>query len=798
MRRTLCIWVLIGISATPFVVGEEKPPAEATAAAVDGAGSDSSTSDDFTALEDFDESELDELLNLDIGELQNVEVEPDLFSGGLAAGDVQGEGRQAAAESASANIVSGAESRFRHTTDAGALLGKSSSNPGVFLQQRSPIISDPRVRGNRFGEYLARADGAFWYPARLDLDSILSKIDSRSVRDVVVINGPYSARHGAGFSFIDIVTHSPRRFENPNEWSGTSSLFYNTNGEQWNASQSFDIGDTDWGASVFYSHLTGSDYDAGGGLGVPSSYKARNLNVAAAFDLSPDTAVEFRYLRQDQTDVELAGQFTDIDFLTTDGFTVNLTSRDQSAFDLLTVDSWYNHTRVQGSGGRSAKQSLFNSVFDQPAPRGGMITLPRGSFTSSEISSAGYTAAMTWGESGEPQSTLGTDLRYYQTGLTEVQSRPATGGGFRTGTEDVRALIPRSDSSNPGLFAEAIIPVSDGFRMKTGSRVDWVNAHADQGGIGRRGGNTSDRDVLGPDRNQSYALWAAYVSAEYDLSEALTATGGVGFAHRPPTLTELFAMRPFESLSQQGLNRIQGFPSLDPEYLRQVDVALVMNRETFRWTARGFYAWIDDYITQQGFAVDPTSSSARLTTVFVNTPLATMAGGEIFGEWDVSSGLTFFGTVMYVEGTNETVNERLFNTPTLPAPDGSRQGSAFGRSAFDQSPGEEPLPQIPPLESRLGIRLQDESPESRWGAELMVRVVDDQDRVANRTLLEQRTPGFTTYDVRAFVRPVDDWTLTFGVLNFTDKRYREHLDNRAGNQFYQPGITAYFGSEVRY
>ncbi|MFT4558753.1 MAG: iron complex outermembrane receptor protein, partial [Planctomycetaceae bacterium] len=314
----------------------------------------------------------------------------------------------------------------------------------------------------------------------------------------------------------------------------------------------------------------------------------------------------------------------------------------------------------------------------------------------------------------------------------------------------------------------------------------------------RRGGNTSDRDVIGPDRQQDYSLWSAYISGDYELNDELTATAGFGMAQRPPTATELYAMRPFESILQQGLNRIQGYPFLKPESLKQLDIGLKMERERFRGSVRGFYSWIDDYITHQGTAVDPTSSSSRITSIFVNTPEATLAGGEAFGEWDVAPQLSLFGSASYVEGQNRTLNQLLFGSPSLPDPPGSSQGADFGRDAFDQDPGEEPLPQIPPLESRLGVRIHDNSPAARWGAEFMVRIVDDQNRVANRSLLEQPTAGFTTFDIRGFLRPADNWTLTFGVLNFTDKHYREHLDNRAGNQLYQPGITGYFGTEFTY
>ena len=83
------------------------------------------------------------------------------------------------------------------------------------------------------------------------------------------------------------------------------------------------------------------------------------------------------------------------------------------------------------------------------------------------------------------------------------------------------------------------------------------------------------------------------------------------------------------------------------------------------------------------------------------------------------------------------------------------------------------------------------------GFELSTRVVDNQDRVAV-SLLEQETPGFTTYDIRGFWNVSDALLLVAGVENFTDKQFREHYDARNFSQVFQPGVNFYFGSELNY
>ncbi len=85
--------------------------------------------------------------------------------------------------------------------------------------------------------------------------------------------------------------------------------------------------------------------------------------------------------------------------------------------------------------------------------------------------------------------------------------------------------------------------------------------------------------------------------------------------------------------------------------------------------------------------------------------------------------------------------------------------------------------------------------------ELSARVVDNQDRVAT-SLLESATPGFTVWDLRSNYQPSrwEGLTLVAGVENFTDKAFREHLDFRSPNgiQILQPGINAYFGTDLSY
>ena len=121
---------------------------------------------------------------------------------------------------------------------------------------------------------------------------------------------------------------------------------------------------------------------------------------------------------------------------------------------------------------------------------------------------------------------------------------------------------------------------------------------------------------------------------------------------------------------------------------------------------------------------------------------------------------------------------------------------ASSRRTIDQ----EPLPGIPPLEARAGIRFHERGRSPKWAIELALRMVDEQNLVA-ASLGEVPTPGFTTFDVRAYWQATKGILLIAGVENITDKFYREHLDPRSGfpgDELFRPGTNFYMGMSVQY
>ena len=160
---------------------------------------------------------------------------------------------------------------------------------------------------------------------------------------------------------------------------------------------------------------------------------------------------------------------------------------------------------------------------------------------------------------------------------------------------------------------------------------------------------------------------------------------------------------------------------------------------------------------------------------------------ELYAQRDVSRSITAFANAHYVAGQDLT-RDRPSRARSLLLP-GSPRSYAVGRR--------EALPNLPPLEARLGLRLHEPCDDPRWGVEAAARVVDDQGRVA-QTLFESPASGFTIWDVRAYWRVRPNMLLIGGVENLGDKFYREHLDSLAGRGVFQPGASYYIGSEITY
>jgi outer membrane receptor protein involved in Fe transport len=420
--------------------------------------------------------------------------------------------------------------------------------------------------------------------------------------------------------------------------------------------------------------------------------------------------------------------------------------------------------------------------------------------------STGYRVSVTWDGIEDERLTAGTDLRYVKQELNEITSGMYLGNIWN----QTNSPIPRSFHANPGLFAEYIAPLGHRWQISAGARVDLtstdvVDDPAKLTSLGTKSTPAqpvSFADIVGSDDfSQTFCLWAAYVTGQYEIDNCWTAELAAGYGQRPPSLTELYAAETFMFVLQNGLNTVTGDPRLNAEQMLQVDAGLRWDVDRFHGRIGGYHGWAWDYITFENTGIVVSAGQVQQVNLkYVNTDLATLSGAEAHGEYRLNDWLTPFATLSYVAGRDHTRNGDFATEPSAPGTPSTRWPT-LDRGAFSGISGgdEEPLPSIPPLEARLGFRLHESGDAPGWSVELSARMVDRQDRVAT-SLLETPTPGFTVWDLRSYWRASDRMLLIAGVENLTDRDYREHLDYRSatGLQMYQPGINFYTGVDLNY
>ena len=700
------------------------------------------------------------------------------------------------------SFISGQESVIRATTDMGDLMGSSPKALNLGLQRRNPIVNDPRIRGSRVGAMAA--SGSYWVPARIDLDTMVSKIDSRIVDNVIVVGGPYTALYGPGLQFVDFELLRAPRYGPDFEVHGITSLDYRANGEQWFGRQTALGGNDAWGFRVGYGLSTGSDYVDGAGQSIPSSFKSRDLDVAVGAQLTPDSTLDAQALRLDQNDVELAGQAFDIDWLVTDGYEIDYRLANSSWAEQVTFQTWYNQTVFNGNAQNPSKRQQFPYL----------NAIDFVGFTDVDSMSTGYRLVSEWPGANEERLQAGADLRYIKQELNEYSSGEIAGEPWT----NANSPIPKSDSANPGLFVEASTGSVEAVQAKAGARLDYVRTAvlanqaqlSDLGVQSKLPGATplSAQDIWGSDQlSEGDAVGLIFTSFEAKLDDGWGAGFKVGYGERAPNLTERYVVESFMDLIQNGLNTVTGDPTLEKERSFQFDAGVSRQVGDFRWEANFFHAWIQDYITFEAMSSatgPPDGQIEQLNLKYVNTQLATIWGWEAIAEYKWNPLLTPFATLKYVQGEDLT-RDGTFATHQAEGGLPSYRVAGLPRGYFGNDgatlSNEEPLPGILPLESRLGLRWEESQSPVRWGLEVYTRIVDDQERVA-ASLLESATPGFTTWNLSGFLRPSERLTIVGGVENFTNKQYQEHLDYRSRNPLalstFRAGVTFYCGAELNY
>ncbi|MEZ6090557.1 MAG: TonB-dependent receptor, partial [Pirellulaceae bacterium] len=617
---------------------------------------------------------------------------------------------------APADLVTPSSVQFQASSNVAEAIVDTATAQTVQAKKRSAISFDTRIRGYQAGQILTVQDGANWIPVRQDLDTILSKVDPYLIGNLNIISGPYGLRYGSGFSFIVLDTVPTFRYENGPESHVRLGSTFRANGDQWYNRATLYGGGEDYGYTFNYGNRTGVDYEAGNGLDIPSSYQAQDFYGSFGIDVNEQTRAEFRFHRLDQTDTEYAAQFFDVDFLGSNGFSASIIRKIDDVGAAIRLDGWLNETTMAGDTDKPGKRLDSFPVLQRvdQALTGQTINPAFFGDVRGYLRNSGLRWGMTF-EEGNHSLGFGADARYVQQNIREDYFLPfelAPGNRFST-------TLPDSYLVDPGAYIEATLELHEDWIVSSGGRVDFAETGSELGGTNNFGGPGNF-----PERARD-TLLAGYLTNDIQLTSCIDGKFGVGYAERVPDLTDRYSDGLFLAVIQNGFSRVIGTPTLEKERNLQADVRLNGRWEDVRVRLTGFHSWVFDYITYFANTV-PDPAGARLLKT-TNTDLATLAGADGYMEIDWTESVQTFAAISYLTGRDQTIDQ--------------------------------PLAGIVPLESRLGIRFLDPEPENRWGFEFGARIVDNQDRLSavrpqfpatDFVLLEQETPGFTTFYFKTY------------------------------------------------
>ncbi|WP_312929413.1 TonB-dependent copper receptor [Stutzerimonas nitrititolerans] len=241
--------------------------------------------------------------------------------------------------------------------------------------------------------------------------------------------------------------------------------------------------------------------------------------------------------------------------------------------------------------------------------------------------------------------------------------------------------------------------------------------------------SVKDYRSTGPSAGDSRSenLPSGFLRYEHDL-QSLPATAYVGLGHtqRFPDYWELFS------------GGADAFEKLDPEKTTQLDFGLQYSKGPLDAWVSAYVGQVRDYIL---FSYSPSKYSENID--------ARIMGGELGATYRLTPNWKTDASLAYAWGKNSSDGEAL--------------------------------PQMPPLEGRLGLTYE----QGDWSAAGLWRVVAAQNRVAegkgNVTSKDfDESSGFGLFSLNGAYRVNQNFKLSTGIDNLFDKAYSEHL-NQAGN-----------------
>jgi outer membrane receptor protein involved in Fe transport len=614
---------------------------------------------------------------------------------------------------------------------------------GGYVQQTTPGQGAAIIRGLKGSAVLHLVDGMRLNNAifRSAPTQYFALVPGAAAERIEVVRGTLASLYGSDAvgGVVQLVTRRPA-FEGESA-SATGEVYADVE----SADESRRIGATlDAGTRRWYTTLSGEllktgDRTIGGGTTVaPSGFESRAFRAAAGLTPDDDTRwhVDLHYSEQPRTPRvdELVPGFGE-------------TEPASSEFFFAPNRRIYGnarHERERGIGGLDWVVSLaWQRVDDDRVTRD--LDAPERVYEQNRSDLWGLLT--TAGKSGDRSSWLAGVELYY-----DAVSSARQGEAIATG--ELTSLTPRfpdgSEVLQGSLFLNGSLEATERTTLSGGLRFSEVEVRLAETPF------TPAETVRTGDFAGDLGLILRFAEHWQWIANA-----GAGF--RAPNVFDL------GTLGNRPGNRFN-IPNtaLDSEHVVQLDTGLRYHDERFQFEAVVYSLRYDDRIT----SVDTgeLTPSGRDIVQSVNAARSDIVGLEAGAVAALSDALTLQVVLNYTRG-----EQRI-------------EGAGLQTA-------EEPADRIPPLGGRLELSYDS---GRAWQASAWLRYADAQDRLSASDVADTRidpagTAGWGMLGGRLTWLPDENWSLSVGVDNLLDKRYRVH-----GSGIDAPGRNVTLGVRRRF
>jgi hemoglobin/transferrin/lactoferrin receptor protein len=654
------------------------------------------------------------------------------------------------------SLVGEEEIQMRSTMSLSDIL---KNEPGVSLLRDGIWGTEVSIRGLSRENVITLIDGNR-IETSTDVAARLSLVDMSNVEQVEVIKGASSSIYGSGATggIVNIITKSPQLYER-------LSFSGNVLGEFNSVNDLSVFGGSVYGGSSFWSaKLSGSyrkanntqtpkgelrnsqfkDYSFSGALNIfpvdnhklkidYQSFRADDVGIPGA-SVFPDNA-EVRYPYEKRELISAGYEIRNISkmfYKLSAKYSYQLINRDVENIPHIIQN-------IPASGGNPARRVSVLKITPSADHKSNNATL-QGNFWL--FDSHNLAAGLDYWD----RSYNGERERYQLIEVLDSSGNVVSTTNVITG----EIPVPNSKYRSLGIFAQDEFKLFDDRLSTTiGLRYDYIKISADETlnpvytiTNGNLDTTPPGQEVLWEGTETNNSSYSGNLGFIYSLFSDLDLTLGLGSSFRSPSLEERF-----QYIDQGSIVRV-GNPELKPEKGQSIDFGIRHYSDKLKIISSFFYSYFNDLVAEV-----PGTYEGRNALIKTNIGEARIYGFDLSADYNFWQDYILYATASYVKGDDITANGNL--------------------------------PEIPPLNGRLGFKL---SFLEYLQADVSSSIFVEKNDVAEG---EITTPGYAVFNLLLNTVPIKLSNISFriysGVENIFDKAYRNHLSTTRGSITIEPG-----------